>query len=91
MFTHRIGKDNSKEGHPAATFLLTLDKSDVDAADNVGHTPLQYTAMKGHCDTARVLIDAGGADVRRGNEKGYLPKHWAAKFNRARPEVRLFW
>ena len=69
-------------------FLLDLDKTDVDTADNEGQTPLQYAAMKGDCATAEVLIKAG-ADVQCGNKRGYCPKHWAAKFNRAPPLRRL--
>ena len=70
--------------HPGVTFLLHLDTADVDTADNEGQTPLQYAAMRGDLDTARVLINAG-ADVHRANKDGYCPQHWAAKFNGALP------
>lgn len=58
----------------AAKALLDWPKSNIDARNKEGETPLMMAALKGHTEMAKALV-AKGADV---NKTGWTPLHYAA-------------
>lgn len=63
-------------GHAECVTLL-LEKSDEDAEDGEGNTPLWAAAAGGHMAAASALV-AGGADANLACEGGATPLHAAA-------------
>lgn len=65
-------------GHRDAARLL-LDKSDVDAEDSNGNTPVWAAFAAGQSDLARFLLEEGNADVNAACEGGKTYLHQAAQ------------
>ncbi len=57
-----------------AGVLAAWPKTDLNAANRQGETPLMMAALKGHTELVRRLVDKG-ADV---NKTGWTPLHYAA-------------
>lgn len=68
----------------AAQVLLDWPKTDVNALNRSGESPLMIAAIKGHEAMAKKLIDRG-ADV---NKTGWTPLHYAASAGQL-PIIRL--
>ena len=68
----------SAAGHREVTGLL-VDKSDVDAEDGSGNTPVWAALRAGQSTLARFLIQDAGADVNAACEQGKTYLHLAAE------------
>lgn len=58
----------------AAALLLAHPRTDIDAVNDAGETPLMMAALRGQLDVARQLLDRGA----RVNREGWAPLHYAA-------------
>lgn len=62
------------ESLKVAAALLANPRTDIDAANAVGETPLMMAALRGNLELTRTLLDRGGRLVRT----GWTPLHYAA-------------
>ena len=74
-------------GHLEVVRLLVEAKSDTEARNPAGFTPLHFAATKGHSGVVHLLLEAG-ADQDAVNKDGWSPLHAAAECGH-RKVVRL--
>lgn len=59
--------------------LLDTGKTDLDARDNDGQTPLMLAARKGHGAVVKLLLAMGKANVNAKNKDSWTPLSWATE------------
>ena len=63
-------------GHLSVVHRLLDESVPIDAANDVGYTPLMAAARTYRVDVVAFLLRSG-ADVRRQSEDGHTPLHWS--------------
>jgi len=66
---------SSQHGHKGCTRCLLQFKADVNARDEKGDTPLHYAGWFEKPKVAKILVEAGGADVHAKNKAGKEPEN----------------
>ena len=70
----------AKKGHKdVVRLLLDTGKTDLDARDNDGQTPLLWAARNGHGAIVKLLLATGTVDVNAKNENSWTPLSWATE------------
>lgn len=70
----------AKKGHEEVVRrLLDTGKTDLDARDNDGQTPLMLAARKGHGAVVKLLLATGKANVNAKNKDSWTPLSWATE------------
>ena len=70
----------AKKGHKdVVRMLLDTGKTDLDARDNDGQTPLSQAARNGHRATVKLLLTTGKVDVNAKNKNSWTSLSWATE------------
>lgn len=70
----------AKKGHEdVVRLLLDTGKTDLDARDNDGQTPLLWAARNGHVTIVKLLLATEKVDVNAKGKNSWTPLSWATE------------